>query len=207
MKGNKLGMSGAQPLFCQTSVCVYKESNVCFPVWLQPYRSKTVSICVLCSARLVFSASFQPYIQRRELIRSSSGFAPCDSFGKPGSLSDPHRLGAEKPGTGGGFHSQTQETDPGGGEEKTTMIRNPKQVNAAPEPSCHLIKMKWCSSLGEKGGSACYLKGKKEMLLLSQGGTWMFRLLAQGCQLRFLLMHTTAKIRQETIKIMVEIKI
>lgn len=62
-----------------------------------------------------------------------------------GSLSDPHRLGAEKPGAGVGFHSLAQETDPGGGEEKTTMIRNPKQVNATPEPSCRLIKMKWCS--------------------------------------------------------------
>lgn len=133
-------------------MCLCKRKNVCFPMCLQPYMSKRVSIHGLSRAHLVFLASFKLYFHRREsLIRSSLGFAACELFGKPGSLSDPHRLWAEKPVARKGFHSPAQETDPGGGKEKTTMIRSPKQVNAAPEPSCHLIKMKQCSGWGGEG--------------------------------------------------------
>jgi len=94
-----------------------------------------------------FSASFQLYVQKNELlIRSSSGFAMCESFGKPGSLSDPHRSRAEKPGAGKDFHIPAQQTEPQGEGEgwwgsTSPMIRNPQQV----KPGCHLIRMKRCS--------------------------------------------------------------
>lgn len=47
-------MSGAQPLYCQTKVCVcLRRDNVCCLVCLQSYRSNRVSTRVHSSARLV----------------------------------------------------------------------------------------------------------------------------------------------------------
>lgn len=62
------------------------------------------------------TASHPLYVQKNDLlIRSSSGFAAYESFGKQGSLSDPHRLRAEKPGAGTDFHLPAQQTEPGRG--------------------------------------------------------------------------------------------
>lgn len=133
-------MSGAQPLYCKTSV------------W-----------CVCVRGDSVFWASYWLYVQENDLlIRSSSGFAVYESFRKAGSLSDPHRLRAEKPGAGIDFHLLAQQTEPGGGEEKTTspMIRNHRQVNVAPEPGCYLIRMKRRSGWGG-GGSLVVWRWKK----------------------------------------------
>ncbi len=61
------------------------------------------------------SASSWLYVQKNELlIRSSLGFAAHESFRKPGSLSDLHRLRAEKPGAGKDFYLPAQQTELGG---------------------------------------------------------------------------------------------
>lgn len=93
-----------------------------------------------------FSASFWLYVQKSDLlIRFSSGFAAYEPFGKPGSLSDPHRLREEKPDAGLDFHLPAQQTDPeGGGGEKpvSPVIRNPQQVNVARLPVHRLIRLR-----------------------------------------------------------------
>lgn len=95
-----------------------------------------------------FSASFWLYVQKSDLlIRFSSGFAAYEPFGKPGSLSDPHRLREEKPDAGLDFHLPAQQTDPeggGGGREKpvSPVIRNPQQVNVAHLPVHRLIRLR-----------------------------------------------------------------
>lgn len=93
-------------------VCVCEGNIVC----LRSYARKGVSIQ---QHRSGSSASYWLYVQKNDLlIRSSSGFAAYESFRKPRSLSDPHRLRAEKPGAGIGFHLPAQQTQPGGGKKR-----------------------------------------------------------------------------------------
>lgn len=74
-----------------------------------------------------FSASFWLYVQKSDLlIRFSSGFAAYEPFGKPGSLSDPHRLREEKPDAGLDFHLPAQQTDPEGGKRKACFPSDQK---------------------------------------------------------------------------------
>lgn len=73
------------------------------------------------------SASYWLYVPKNDLlIRSSSGFASQESFRKPGSLSDPHRLRAKKkPGAGIHSHLPAQQTEPGqGGRVKKDYFPN-----------------------------------------------------------------------------------
>lgn len=85
---------------------VYEKEKVCFSSVLQ-------------SSTCLVSQHLSAYVYRRmdylsdlpqALQRSSHSV-------KPGSLSDPHRLRAEKPGVGIDFHLPAQQIDPGGGGE------------------------------------------------------------------------------------------
>ena len=116
-------MSGAQPLYCETSVW--------FGVWV--YGEEGGEQCVLSSmfmregvsTRLCSSTDVVPqhstgYMYRRTIYLSDlpRALRRTSLSEKPGSLSDPHRLRAEKPGAGIDFHLPAQQTEPGGGERK-----------------------------------------------------------------------------------------
>lgn len=128
----------------------------------------------LCSSTDVVPQHSTGYMYRRTIYLSDlpRALRRTSLSEKPGSLSDPHQLRAEKPGAGIDFHLPAQQTEPGGvggggGKEKTTspMIRNHRQVNVAPEPGCYLIRMKRRSGWGGGGGGW----GRREGALLFGG--------------------------------------
>lgn len=106
-------MSGAQPLYCETSVwCVgVREGQRVFTV------SEAASIQPRRTAARIWFLSILSAICTEEGFTYQI-FMPYKSFRKPGSLSDPHRLRAEKPGAGIDFHLPAQQTEPGGGKKR-----------------------------------------------------------------------------------------
>ena len=71
----------------------------------------------LCSSTDVVPQHSTGYMYRRTIYLSDlpRALRRTSLSEKPGSLSDPHRLRAEKPGAGIDFHLPAQQTEPGGG--------------------------------------------------------------------------------------------